>query len=282
MRPRTILVILWLIWANFSHAYGANIIMEVKVSTTVTGSQASIDVDITNKGETRVFNVRAELEGDSIKADFDSLPLLPPGQSHRVYEDIDLPAELVGGNFYAPVIIKYSDGEEANISTTALAQFVSAPDGDRPFKLKLQDVIMGKGCRDIEASVQNLLDTETALSLKLLSAPGISIAPERHMASLSPGQTGILEFELCNELENGQGQYPLHAISSTWLLGKLIQESVSSMVNIETASFPTRFFRLQGLVTVLALLAFAYLCISWLYAIFKPGTAEPNPSHNNH
>ncbi len=273
MKPRILCVILWLIWANFSHAYGANIIVEINVSTTVTGSQARVDVDITNKGETQVFNVRAALKGDLFSANFDSLPLLPPGQSHQVHEDIDLPVELVGGNFYAPVVIQYNDREEANISTTALAHFLSAPDAYRPFKLNLQDVTMGKGCRDTEVSVQNMLNTETALSLKLLSAPGITIEPEERVASLSPGQTSILEFELCNALENGNGQYPLYAISSTWLLGRLIQGSANSTVNIETASLPTRFFRLQGLVTVLALLAFVYLCFSWLYAIFKPGIA---------
>ncbi len=269
MRVCAFLVLLLLLCLKPTQAVAEELVIAVEIGTTVTNQQARVVLDIANRSNVPVFDIRAQMKSSQFNIGFPPAQQLPAGGHYQEQVNVDIPDSLPGANFLVPVFIEYGDTDGTTITTVALAHFRSAADSPGLFTQTLEPVRLGSGCSETVVRVENLRELDSAISMELVTIPGIAVKPERRSASLAARASGDFSFELCNQLKIPRGQFPYYVIAGTEYRGALVQEAEHSTVDIEVVSLPTRFFGNQRLVSGLAMAALVILFLLWFRAIFK-------------
>lgn len=273
MRSFLLRILLLLTWASCALAQYENTVVEVNIKTQTMGQQAQVILEVVNKGLNPLLDIQAYLQDEQLHIPFESTKGLEPGESLHAALLIDIPTRLIGGNFFLPIKVSYKDIDNERISSVSLAKFISAPNAQRPFELTLEEPSSASNCQETIVGVKNLQISDADLILTLVTPDGIRAEPLTQSAELSANQSTDLGFKLCHDRKFANGQYPIHVIASTVSDGLVFQTVLSTNIQIESSSWPSRFFQNQIIVGSLALAAFLILCFAWLLAIFKSGKA---------
>ena len=242
---------------NFtSTAFAKYITINTSVSTTVTGSEATLDIKLKNLGDDPAFGLSVKVLSKPGIAVSSKIPTLEPGAEKMLTLKTAIETDLL--QQIVPLMIYYKDGKGHPFSVLSYA--IARSDGAEPSRVsaKIEPIELSRK-RAVVVKAKSIDGKSRHVDIRMLTPDELTVTPKNIELDIPGAEEVDALFELSNLNATSDSTYLILGIVSEKRKKGLFEEITLGKVTTITSKSIIEILTGRPALWVLGLLAFGYI-----------------------